>query len=107
MWLAGQVAKMEGSRVGRVEEKEKEKEEVGASRYMRRKLRMEVTIRVEKTKSSLSSPKLGRVIMSPRTAEVTQTNCSIATLNGNWGSAETRDLHPFINAHDEDDDDDE
>lgn len=40
MWLTGQVAKMEGSRVGREEE-----EEVGAGRYMRKKLRMEVRMR--------------------------------------------------------------
>ncbi|PON60522.1 hypothetical protein PanWU01x14_151340 [Parasponia andersonii] len=88
MWLLGQLAKMEG----RAEEEEPR---VGARRYMRVKLRIEPTTRVEKTKSSSLRPKLGREAMSPRTQELTPTISSIRTLKGNWGSAATRDLHPL------------
>jgi len=45
-----------------------EEEATGARRYIRRKLRIEPTTRVEKTKSSSLRPKLGREAMSPRTA---------------------------------------
>lgn len=74
-----------------------EADKVGASRYMRVKFSMQPTTRVEKTKSSSLRPKLGREAMSPRTQELTPTTSSIKTLNGNWGSAATRDLHPFRN----------
>ncbi|KAG0467405.1 hypothetical protein HPP92_018985 [Vanilla planifolia] len=67
---------------------------VGARRYMSKKLRMEPTTTVEKTKSSSLRPKLGREDMSPRTQALTPTSSSMRTLKGNWGSAETLDRHP-------------
>lgn len=68
---------------------------MGARRYMRTKLRMDPTTRVEKTKSSSLSPKLGREAMSPSTQAVTPTSSSIRTLKGNCGSAKTLARHPF------------
>nr|CAD1829005.1 unnamed protein product [Ananas comosus var. bracteatus] len=69
-------------------------EEVGASRYMSTKLTMEPTTRVEKTRSSSVSPKLGRDAMSPSTFALTPMSSSMRTLKGNSGSAETLDRHP-------------
>ncbi|KAI7998635.1 hypothetical protein LOK49_LG10G02458 [Camellia lanceoleosa] len=94
MWLVGELEKIEG----RVRVLDEEDDRVGARRYMRTKLRMQPTTRVEKTKSSSFRPKLGRVAMSPRTHALTPTSSSITTLNGNWGSAATLDLHPFRKA---------
>lgn len=76
---------------------EGEEDKVGARRYIRTKLRMEPTTRVEKTKSSSFRPKLGREAMSPRTHELTPTTSSMRTLKGNWGSAATLDCHPLMN----------
>jgi hypothetical protein len=67
---------------------------VGVRRYMRTKLRMDPTTRVEKTKSSSLRPKLGREAMSAITQAVTPTSSSMSTLKGNCGSAATRAAHP-------------
>lgn len=68
--------------------------EVGARRYIRTKLRIDPTTRVEKTKSSSLRPKLGRDAMSPRTQALTPTSSSMRTLKGNCGSAETLARQP-------------
>lgn len=90
MWPVGQLEKMDTS-LGVTDGEAA----VGASRYMRRKLRIEPTTRVEKTKSSSFRPKLGRHDMSPMMHALRPTSSSISTLNGNCGSAATLDFHPL------------
>lgn len=90
MKLLGELGKIKGRFCAEAME--------GARRYMRTKLRMDPTTRVEKTKSSSLRPKLGRDAMSPRTQEETPTSSSMRTLKGNWGSAATRDRHPLMKA---------
>ncbi|GER56923.1 nuclear fusion defective 6 [Striga asiatica] len=91
MWLVGEPAKKDGGFWI-------DAEIVGANRYMSTKFMIEPTTRVEKTKSSSLSPKLGREAMSPRTQALTPTISSMRTLNGNWGSAKTLDRHPLMKA---------
>ena len=76
---------------GRLEEAPR----VEAKRYIRVKFRIELTMSVEKMKSSLLRLTLGQEAMSPRTHKLMPTISSIKTLNRNWGLAVTLNLHPL------------